>query len=126
MAAEIRDAADLRARLIDRVAEAIPTARVVGVGESLPNTIQFVVPHDDEEMLILALDRAGYAVSAGSACAAGAHRPSHVLAAMGVRPRGWAAVRVSVGPGNSPGEIDGFAAALAGCVQAMTADEVAR
>jgi cysteine desulfurase len=123
---EMNHSAALRARLIERIGEALPAARVVGTGESIPNTVQLLVPHDDEEMLILALDRAGFAVSAGSACAAGAHRPSHVLAAMGVRPDGWSAVRVSVGPENTAAEMDGFAAALAGCVQPAAAGEAVR
>lgn len=126
LAAEMEHAAGLRARLIERVAGAVPAARLVGTGASIPTTVQFLVPHDDEEILILALDRAGFAVSAGSACAAGAHRPSHVLAAMGVRPDGWAAVRVSVGPENTAAEMDGFAEALAGCLRLAAVGEAVR
>lgn len=58
---------------------------------------------------LIRLDLAGIAVSAGSACASGSMRPSHVLAAMG-----WAArearevIRVSFGRGTRAADIDRF------------------
>jgi cysteine desulfurase len=121
-----RDAvASLREHLVGHVASEVPGARLLADGgDHLPNTAQFLVPHDDEEILILALDRAGFAVSAGSACAAGAHKASHVLAAMGVRPPGYAAVRVSLGADNTVAEIEEFARALARCVMPVSAAEV--
>jgi cysteine desulfurase len=55
------------------------------------------------------LDRKGFAVSSGSACASGKGEPSHVLLAMGV-PREIAAgaIRVSLGVANTAEQIDGF------------------
>jgi cysteine desulfurase len=62
---------------------------------------------------VLALDRAGYAVAAGSACSAGDAEPSHVLVAQGMSPEAARSViRVSLGAGTSAAEVDGFAAAL--------------
>ncbi len=114
----------LRDRLEAAVLAAVPGATVVAASsDRLAGTAQFLVPCDDEEMLILALDRSGYAVSAGSACAAGAHRRSHVLEAMGVLKPGFSSVRVSLGAANTAADVDGFAAALAriacpeGCVR---------
>lgn len=50
------------------------------------------------ETLLIALDLAGVAVSAGSACSSGKVAPSHVLAAMGVPERiARSAVRMSLG-----------------------------
>lgn len=123
-AAEVAHEVPLTARLVDQILARVPGARLAGAGSPrIANTAQFLVPHDDEEMLILALDRLGYAVSAGSACAAGAHARSHVLEAMGILEPGMASVRVSIGPGTTADEIDDFAAALRACVTAAMPDE---
>jgi cysteine desulfurase len=46
----------------------------------------------------MALDLAGVAASAGSACQSGSVTPSHVLSAMGVKPElAVAAIRMSLG-----------------------------
>ena len=59
------------------------------------------------ESLLLLLDRAGVYASAGSACAAGALEPSHVLRAMEI-PEEYArgALRLSLGPENTETEVD--------------------
>ena len=68
----------------------------------LPNTSCFAVPGMRAETQIMALDLAGIAVSAGSACSSGKVVVSHVLQAMGV-PDDLAqcAIRVSYGPENA-------------------------
>lgn len=61
----------------------------------------------DGEMLILNLDMRGIMVSAGSACTSGAMEPSHVLQALGRdRATASAAVRFSLGTGNTEEDID--------------------
>lgn len=102
--------------LRDRLEAAL--MRVPGVviaaaaAERLPNTVQFALPGFDGAALVMAFDRRGFAVATGSACHSG--RPSHVLAAMGHPPEvASAAVRVSLGPGNTATEVDAFAAAVA-------------
>ena len=59
----------------------------------LPNTLcaMFNVPGD---VLVMALDLEGFAVSTGSACSSGAHKQSAVVKAMG---RSGAPVRFSLG-----------------------------
>ena len=48
------------------------------------------------------MDRLGFAVSTGSACASGKEKPSHVLTAMGVPPEDAArALRFSAGWGTT-------------------------
>lgn len=81
----------------------------------LPNTVQFAVPSIHSATLLGLLDKKGFAVSSGSACASGTDEPSHVLLAMGV-PADLAlcAIRVSLGKDNTESEVDSFVAALQG------------
>lgn len=79
----------------------------------LANTSFFAFPAIDGETLVMALDRAGFAVASGSACSSDSAEPSAVLLAMGVEPGlAQGAVRVSLGTGNTAGQVDGFLAAL--------------
>jgi cysteine desulfurase len=80
-----------------------------GTAERLPNTVFFAVDGVDGETLVAQLDRAGFAVAAGSACSSASPEPSHSLLAMGVAAdiaRG--AVRVSFGRGNTEEEVERF------------------
>ena len=80
----------------------------------LPNTSFFAFPDIDGETLVGKLDRAGFALASGSACASASSEPSPVLAAMGVAPElARAALRVSFGAGNSAEQVREFLAALA-------------
>ena len=79
----------------------------------LPNTVQFGLNGMDGEALLMALDRKGFAVSSGSACASGAGEPSPVLLAMGFdEATAKSAIRVSVGKDNSEADIEALLAAL--------------
>lgn len=67
----------------------------------------------DGESLLIALDLKGVAVSTGSACASGAHEPSHVLRAMGLgREEVRGSLRLSVGAYTTRDEIDYAAGVL--------------
>jgi cysteine desulfurase len=99
----------LTERLWDGLVACIPgVVRNGPAGEPrLPNTLNVSFPGCAGESLVMLLDLAGVAVSAGSACAAGAVEPSHVLLAMGRDPsaaRGG--LRLSVGPQTTGDEID--------------------
>jgi len=73
------------------------------------------MPGVASETQVMALDLAGVAVSAGSACSSGKVGPSHVLAAMGVAPElASTAIRVSLGRNTSEEDISTFLAAWAG------------
>ena len=61
---------------------------------------------------LIQFDSAGFAVSAGSACASGSLKPSHVLSAMGMADDALReVVRVSFGRTTTEAEIEAFAAA---------------
>lgn len=63
--------------------------------------------------LLVQLDLAGFAVSAGSACSSGSMKRSHVLTAMGVPPDvADSTIRISFGPSTTEGEVDAVAAAV--------------
>ncbi|ROH89203.1 cysteine desulfurase [Stagnimonas aquatica] len=111
--ARIRHQQVLRERL-DAGLRALPGTRLFGEGvPRLSNTSQFALEGWDGEALLMHLDRRGYAVSSGSACASGSGEPSHVLLAMGVEPMlAKGAVRVSLGKDSQAAEVDGLLRAL--------------
>ncbi len=68
----------------------------------LPNTTYFAIPYYHGETLLMSLDRAGFALSSGSACHSAVTEPSHVLKAMGIDDNlALNAIRVSFGMDNS-------------------------
>ena len=77
----------------------VPTVSVApGCRKFLPNIVHVTVRDMESETLILRMDKLGFGVSGGSACASHSLDPSHVLTAMGVpsdRARG--ALRLSMG-----------------------------
>ena len=78
----------------------------------LPQTVCFAAPGLSAEILLIALDLAGVAVSSGSACSSGKVAQSHVLAAMGVAPElARGAIRLSLGWESGPADLDLFATA---------------
>ncbi|TJY61971.1 cysteine desulfurase [Sinimarinibacterium sp. CAU 1509] len=106
-------ASQLRDRL-ERAVQQLPGATIFGAGvERLPNTLQFGLAGYEGEALLMQLDRRGFGVSSGSACASGKGEPSHVLLAMGYpRDVAYSAIRVSLGRDNTVDDIDRFVAVL--------------
>jgi cysteine desulfurase len=100
--------------LLERELHAIGAMEIFSGGAArLPNTSCFGVRGVDGETLVLGLDRLGFAVSSGSACASGSTEPSPVLLAMGVdRELARGSVRVSLGWNSSETEVKDFLRAL--------------
>lgn len=113
----------LRALLEEALTSGEVGATIHGGGAGrLPNTVLFSVAGLPGELLAIAADLAGFAVSTGSACASGAVEPSHVLLAMGLgETEARGAVRVSFGWSTTEEEVVEFAAALPGWVARATA-----
>jgi cysteine desulfurase len=84
-----------------------------GCAERLPNTVFMALPGIDGEALLMNMDRQGFALSSGAACAAEVREPSHVLRAMGIEPElARSAVRVSFGRDNTAAQVDALVNAL--------------
>ena len=79
----------------------------------VPNTVCFGIHGMEGETLVLNLDRLGFAVSSGSACASGSNEPSPVLLAMGVeRDLARGSLRVSLGWHSTETDVEEFLRAL--------------
>ena len=103
--------ADLRDRL--EAAAVTAGAVVCGTGPRLPNTSCLALPGVPAQTQVIALDLAGYAVSAGAACSSGKVGASHVLSAMGLHDLAGCAIRVSLPWNVSDADVDGFVLAYA-------------
>jgi len=105
----------LRDRLEREILARIPSARINGDPQHrLPNTTNLSFDGVGGEAMVIALDLRGFAVSSGSACSSGAVEPSHVLLALGLnRDEARSSVRFSLGPGNSPEQVDALVEAVA-------------
>jgi cysteine desulfurase len=102
--------ATLRDRLEASARERVPDVVIMSERVArLPNTSLIAARGVKAETLVIGLDLAGFAVSAGSACSSGKVEPSHVLAAMGVAPElAEGAIRVSLGFGTKNTDIQAF------------------
>lgn len=101
----------LRDHFQARLVTDIPESVVIGAqSPRLPTTLNIAFPGTNRQALLLAADRAGVAISTGSACASGSSEPSPVLLAMGLPAEVVdSAVRISLGVFNTQSEIDSAA-----------------
>ena len=118
MAAALDEACELMAensirtsRMRDRIIEGlseIPHSVLNGSADSrLPGNISFSFEGVEGEALLILLDEKGICASSGSACAAGAVDPSHVITALG-RPYELAlgTLRITIGENNTEEEAE--------------------
>jgi cysteine desulfurase len=121
--AAMRSRRDRRGELRDRLERALPELQAVSADVArLPGHSLLQVRGIRADLLVLALDRAGYAVSAGSACASGESEPSRALIAQGLSPdQARSVIRVSIGIDTTEQDVDGFATALRDCIERLRA-----
>jgi cysteine desulfurase len=115
----------LRAALAARVRALVPDAVVHGADSAerqAPHVLNVSIPGTDSEAMLMHLDLAGIACSAGSACSTGTTDPSHVLTAMGVPAElGSAALRFSFGRSSTEADVDAVAVVLPQIVEKVRA-----
>jgi cysteine desulfurase len=109
----------LRDHIIGTILDSIADARLTGSADArLPNHASFVFKGVDGNVLLTVLDAAGFACSSGSACKTGNPEPSEVMTAIGLAPEwGLGSLRVTVGNGTTPEQVELFLQALPGLVQ---------
>jgi len=93
---------------------AVPSVRVIAAAaDRLWNTVSLLMPHAENTRWVARLDKRGFQISTGSACATGKQGPSHVLTAMGYAPEeAGRVVRVSAGWETTEADWQALAAAL--------------
>jgi cysteine desulfurase len=106
----MRDIGALHARLEREAVASVPSTQIIAAAAPrLPNTSCLALPGVPAETLVMALDLAGVAVSAGSACSSGKVKASHVLQAMNLGADiAGSAIRVSLGWSSTGADIDCF------------------
>lgn len=100
--------AKMRDRLLGGIEATVEGVRVNGSFEDrIAGNLNISIEGAEGETLLLLLDQAGIAASAGSACQSGAIDPSHVLTAIGV-PRDLAigSLRFSLGRESTDADVD--------------------
>lgn len=103
---------------IERAARDLGAVCAGGTASRLANTACLALPGRRAELQLIALDLAGFAVSAGAACSSGKVQRSHVLEAMGLGALAGSAIRVSLPWNVRDEEIEGFVAAYAAMASA--------
>lgn len=112
----------LRDDFIAAVLSAVPTAILTGdPTQRLPGSASFCFPGTSGEAVLLYLEQHEIICSSGSACAAGADRPSHVLLAMGLESEvAQTAVRFTLSEGTTAEELSKVARTIRDAIHALT------
>jgi cysteine desulfurase len=113
MSAESARLSALREELWQRLSGELADLVRITPEHGLPNTLTVAVGGLGSDVIVAGLDLAGYAVSTGSACAAGAPEPSHVMKALGLDRRyADGVVRMSMGHATTSDAANGLATAF--------------
>jgi cysteine desulfurase len=109
-----RRVAALRNRLADGLVSSVDGAVETGLRpERVPGVAHLRFAGVESEALVILLDEAGVAASAGAACSSGAVEPSHVLTSLGLdRHEAASGIRFSLGWTTTDDDIDRALAAV--------------
>jgi cysteine desulfurase len=119
--AALRDA--MESEILSHAPNAVFLSKNAG---RLPNTANFAVPGMKAETIVIALDLAGVAISAGASCSSGKVAQSHVLVAMGMtEDTARGAIRVSLGWDTNEDDIDAFIRAWSKVYENFSRERVA-
>src|SRR5665213_2351939 len=104
-----------RENFVKQLLKELPGVKIVGANSPrLWNTVSALMPHGSQLHWVTKLDKAGFAVSTGSACTTGKEEPSHVLAAMHFKAaEAHRVLRFSSGWETNEGDWDSLAKTLA-------------
>jgi cysteine desulfurase len=117
----VQSVTPLRDRLIEAATTAIPDSRLNGhLTERLANNVNISFRGVRGDALVLALDKAGIAASAGAACGSSTWEPSHVLLAMGLNmPEAVGGLRLSLSSETTLEDVDRVLNVLPGLVRQL-------
>ena len=113
---------NLRDAFIEKITREIPYSRLNGAygKERLANNINISFQFIESESLLIMLDMKGICISAGSACATGSKRPSHVLTAIGLPVKlANGSIRLTLGRSTTKEELDTAFEAIKEAVESL-------
>jgi cysteine desulfurase len=110
----VESTARIRDRLIEAIVRSVPDSHLNGDPVNrLSNNVNVSIPGVRGDQLVLALDKAGIAASAGAACGSSTWEPSHVLLAMGLSmPEAVGGLRLTLGLETTDVDADAVLATL--------------
>ena len=122
MAEEASYVGGLSRKLIDGVLKLPQTILTGHPTQRLPGTCSFCINAIEGESLVLMLDMNGICASTGSACSTGSLDPSHVLLGIGLSHEiSHGSLRLTLGPQNTPEDVDYILARLEQVVKTLRA-----
>ena len=108
MSARYNKEKNLRDYMVKRILGEIPNVSLYGhYTNRLPGNASFTFDGINGTSLVVIMDEEGVCISAGSACAASAEKPSHVISALGIpKEKAYGTIRITIGHENTRKEID--------------------
>lgn len=118
-ASERRRFSQLRQQLVDELSQGPLDFKLnTDLRHSVPSHLNLSIPGMNGETLVLYLDKEGFQVATGSACAARNDAPSHVLLAIGLSPdEANASLRITLGRQTTGDDISVFSRILISTVE---------